>query len=341
MMDLKTILYSTKLKYFNISDDLSHIIMDGSCFYVGDLDKNDVKEISIPKNTERRCAFSRDNSFAVVQSDRQCFTLTDGFSEKQAFKRNKKSQYFCDRKPLIYKDTVFCFRRLMGEYSVRDELDTTTLYEINGKDEKELWKIRKSMLFHAKIENDILYAVFGASPPQLQDAKLTIYKRNLISGEAEELYCPIEDFVALMSAAIIPEKQLLAVVKTYMPITKKAPRLSFYKTDTFELVCERELPNSNFLLVPITQTLCGGKYVIFFDLFGFTIYNTEDFSLEKEVSFPGIANITVCDNDNYCCINAMYDLVVFTPTQSAVNDELINKIENCIKANGLSRLIAH
>ncbi|MBE6717089.1 MAG: hypothetical protein E7573_09220 [Ruminococcaceae bacterium] len=81
-MELKTILYSYKIRDFNISKDLNYISFNNGTLYVADINKCELHKI-MKNNRTYVSTFSEDNSFAVFSDHSSLFALNDNFSKKK------------------------------------------------------------------------------------------------------------------------------------------------------------------------------------------------------------------------------------------------------------------
>ena len=321
-MDLKAILYSHKLHSFNISKDLRYIAMNSNILYIADIVNGEIYTIG-KDNAILDSAFSDDNSFIAIKSDYKYFLLHDNFTKKQSVRKSGSSFFF--KKPVVYKDgfmyaydTFVTDRRSYTKYILQNNSKKTLLFEIYD-----------CFLYDNKIFDDELYVIFGDH----EKDQIFICQHNFITNTTKQLEFTITE-AGFRNAIVIPQKGLLVIL---FYCSDDMASLCFYDINTFRLVHKEKL--DIIAVLPNLCDMCNGEYLIISHLKGFMIFNTTDFSLEKDVYFPRIREVTVCDNDNFCCIRCWDDFVVFTPTQSPENDELIKKIEDLFRSNGLNRLI--
>lgn len=336
-MDIKAILYSYKLYNFNISKDLSHIVASGPMLYIGDLNNKTLAKVKIDK-ANYYTLFSDDNSSVTVKSDYSYFSLSDGFQEKKTLlKKNNSEDTFVGEKPLVYKNSAFAFVMENENNEISSDNSITALYQQKEGKKYRLWEFKNGLLRDSKIYNNVLYAAFHGIPGE-NAHNISVYMRNLINGEENRVDFCYKNSGMLLAMAIVPQKEILVSLHIFGTYLKEEYLLlRFTSLSTSAILHEEKLFVHSFS--PAIEVLCNGKYVVFAHRNGLMVFNTDDYTLEKEVYLPMIISLTACDNDNYCYAYSYDDMVVFTPTQSPENDVLIKKIEDLFRSNGLNRLI--
>lgn len=348
-MELKTILYSYKIRDFNISKDLNYISFNNGTLYVADINKCELHKI-MKNNRTYVSTFSEDNSFAVFSDHSSLFALNDNFSKKKVIRMTGKDSMFWDLKPVINKDS---FYYVLREYENSDIPETlhkdrpqTTItteyiyqYTINKK--QLLFKTNNVYMCNNEIYNDILYELFVENHCQPgKQKKLHIYVNNLKTKEENVLHYSFDKNIShVHNAVVLPQKNLLICVCSLIKDDCSFGAVVYsLELETFKIVNETKL-EQELTLVTDLVSLCSGKYVAFQYNTGFLVINTDNLSIEKDIYFPRIRGVRKCDNDRFCFIRAWEDYVLFTPEESPENNILINKIEKCFNDNGLGKYL--
>lgn len=335
-MDLIPILYSHKMHNFNISADLRYIMFKTSALCIGDIDNEKIYEIK-RDSAPYYSAFAADNSFALIKSDFSCFILSENFQKKTTIRKTYYDDTFGFCKPIVYKNHFFVF---CTHFNIKSE--GLHIYQYEGIKRNLLFSIKDCYLCDNRIYNDTLHAVMNTCNIGGIELKLYVYKYNLLTQRQELLEHSLGQIKG-KNWVVIPQRNLLVTIQNKDNDYYGCSFICFYQMDNFNLLCVKELEKVPIMpLAPVIddiEVICNGKYVVTSNSRrGLKIFSTEDFSLVKEVSLPGILGLTVCDNDNFCCARSFGDLVVFTPVASNENTELIKRIDNCLSKNGLENL---
>lgn len=336
-MELLPLLYTHKLYHFNISDDSNYITFKGGApLYLGNLANNTLYTLK-KNNSSYDSSFSVDKSFVVIKSDSSCFWVNENFQKKSLVRYPTKNYTLGFEKPLVYKDSFFTFCK---NYLENDETETE-LYKHTESKKEIIFSIKEVYLVDNKIYEDVLYAVFN----NYERDKVFVYTRNLQTPEEKlfEFSVDNKDYLRMIS---IPQKKQMVVLIDRKEASLHNVSLQFRKLESFELIHEEYICSSVFGISPSSAditTMCWGQYVVIaHKSVGLLIYNTDNFSLEKKVYFPMANELTVCDNEDFCCAYSLYpfgDMVVFTPIISKENRKLIKRLENFFDSNGLGKMV--
>lgn len=324
-MYLKAIVYSHKIRRFNISRDLSQITFQtNKDIVIADLQKAICKQI---KNAIHfnNSSFSPDNSSICYLNHDQLIV----WNEKLNRTRRKT-------KWIRYEQLSPVFQNGGWYYCVNDTYDGIhSICYMSEAEKKQLFSIMncycKDFCFYENRLYSVYYRKYGR--------KIISCKYSIENDEVKTFENSIDIDGDPWEVKLIPQKNLVVLLFKY-PIYETGSYdvvFQYRNIETFEKVFETKVNVE--LRMEKLAVMCNGKYVVFAHIRGLMFFNTDNFELEANIHLPLVMDLTVCDNDNFCVARSPCDIVVFTPIKSNKNDILVEQIENCFDKNGFGHLL--